>query len=148
MLRNLALTAVALNLAACASSTSLGESGPRLVFYPTEMFKRAGPIQARTEGAACIEKARQAGITPEGVSEELPPAATGAVVGGVAGMVGSLVSGRGMEASIKAAAVGSVAGAAAGTTQSAFIKDQPADVFRAFVRRCMADKGYEVIGWR
>jgi hypothetical protein len=45
------------------------------------------------------------------------------------------------------AAVGAAAGAAAGAVHGAF-HNEPSEVHRNFVRRCLRERGLEVIGWQ
>jgi hypothetical protein len=71
--------------------------------------------------------------------------AEGAAVGGAAGAAGGAVRGRGGVG--EAAAVGAAAGGAAGAVHGAF-HDKPSEIHRNFVRRCLRDRGLEVIGWQ
>lgn len=144
------LTVLVTGMTGCASSgVRLDGSGPHPIFYPTEMFVRSGPLQAKAEADVCIEKARSSGINPEDKSAgSSSPVVSGALMGAVAGSVGSALGGRTLTDVVKATAIGTAAGAAAGGAQAVFIKDPPEEIFRAFVKRCMFDKGYEIIGWK
>jgi uncharacterized protein YcfJ len=65
--------------------------------------------------------------------------AGGAIVGGAVGAVTGSI-GRG-------ALVGGVAGAATGLVRGIYKSSQPSPVYKAFVNRCLRDKGYDPIGW-
>ena len=73
-------------------------------------------------------------------SEVVEGAATGAAVGAVTGAIFGSV-GRG-------AAAGGVSGAVIGLIRGVFgYHNRPSPAHRAFVNRCLAERGYEVVGW-
>ncbi|OFZ18216.1 MAG: hypothetical protein A2Z20_11880 [Bdellovibrionales bacterium RBG_16_40_8] len=120
------LIILSLFLTACASR-------PRL--YPNEKFEQVGAQAAKSDVDACISKA-DAYLENEKAKQVATGAGKGAVMGGV---VGGLFSGglRGM-------ARGAVAGAAVAGTAGAL---SPKQLQRQFVNKCLADKGYQVLGW-
>jgi hypothetical protein len=124
-------------LAACASTQ-------RPVLYPNETLKRIGEQAAQREVDDCIALAERSGAGA-GTSQVVKRGAEGAAVGGAAGAAGGAVRGRGGVG--EAAAVGAAAGAAAGAVHGAF-HDKPSEIHRKFVRRCLSERGLEVIGWQ
>jgi len=58
-----------------------------------------------------------------------------------------LITGRGTEGVIRAGAGGAAVGGSAGAVQGAFRNDRPSSTYRTYVQRCLADKGFDVIGW-
>ena len=111
---------------ACASRPQL---------YPNAKFEQVGAQAAKADVDSCIAKA-DAYLENEKAKQVASGAGKGAVMGGV---VGGLFSGgfRGM-------ARGAVAGAAIGGTAGAL---SPKQLQRQFVNQCLAEKGYQVLGW-
>ncbi|MDI1271711.1 MAG: glycine zipper family protein [Polaromonas sp.] len=132
-------------LPGCASTGSATPSA-RPVLYPNATLQRVGDAQGRAEANACMARAAAAGLTP---SENTHAVARGggAATGGVAAAVGALITGRGTEGVIRAGAGGAAVGGSAGAVQGAFRNDRPSSTYRAYVQRCLADKGFDVIGW-
>lgn len=69
-----------------------------------------------------------------------------ALVVGVASAVGPLITGRGSSV-FRAGATGAALGGSAGVVSGAFHNDRPNSTYRHFVQRCLADKGFDLIGW-
>jgi hypothetical protein len=133
-------------LLGCATSGS-GSSSAKPVFYPNATLNRVGEGKARDEAQACMARAQDAGLTPEESTNAVAHGAgKGAAVGGVAGAVGALVRGRGVERVVQSGAAGAAVGGSAGAVAGAF-KDKPNPTYRRFVQRCLTDKGFDVIGW-
>ena len=42
---------------------------------------------------------------------------------------------------------GAAVGGSAGAVQGAFRNERPSSTYRTYVQRCLADKGFDVIGW-
>lgn len=122
-------------LAACAS--------PKPRFYPNQRYQEVGEAEARKDADACVKEAKEfvkANRTGQLAKRTTWGAATGAAMGAVIGAItgdfrGALESG---------AAAGGVGGAA----QGAYEGTQPDDLVRAYTDRCLAEKGYSVLGWR
>jgi outer membrane lipoprotein SlyB len=133
----LAAAIIALALAGCAAQ--------RPVLYPNAKFKQVGAESARRDVDDCIRQAEQFGAKHGGSDKAVRRGAEGAAIGGVTGAVAGAV-GRGSvgERAVQGAAIG---GAAAGT-QGAIHSDEPGELHRNFVQRCLRDRGYEVIGWQ
>ena len=47
----------------------------------------------------------------------------------------------------RGAIAGAAGGATAGLIRGMFDRNDPAPVYRAYVNRCLAEQGYESIGW-
>ena len=121
---------------ACAS--------PRPVVYPDERFKAAGGEEAaRKDAESCLADAKKylkanpakkvAGRTGWG-------AATGAALGAVVGAFTGDYA--------RAVTEGAAVGGAGGAIHGAYEAGSPDEIQRGFTQRCMAEKGWSVIGWR
>lgn len=122
--------------AACAS--------PRPQFYPNDHYQQVGPDAAKADADACLKDAKAFvkanPLKPIG-EKTAWSAATGAAVGAVVGAItgdfrGALESG---------AAAGGAGGLVGGAAHEAM---NPDDLVRAYADRCLAEKGYSVLGWR
>ena len=120
-------------LAGCAS-------GP--VLYPNAHLQRVGQEQADRDIADCQQQAEayvKSDAAKKIAKDTAIGGAGGAVVGGAVGAVrGSFGSDLG---------VGAAAGAAAGLVSGVVKASEPSPLYKSFVNRCLAGKGYEVIGW-
>ncbi|MBI1735697.1 MAG: cell envelope biogenesis protein OmpA [Candidatus Rokubacteria bacterium] len=75
--------------------------------------------------------------------------ATGAATGAAGGAVHGAVSGRGAGGgAATGAAVGAAAGATAGAVRGAVKNTEPSPIYKEFVNRCLAERGYQVLGWQ
>jgi outer membrane lipoprotein SlyB len=121
-------------LAGCASSP---------VLYPNAYLKKVGQEQAQLDIDDCRRQADayvKSDAAKTIAKDTAIGGAGGAVVGGAMGAVtGSF--GRGV-------GVGAAGGAAAGLITGAIKASQPSPVYKAFVNRCLTNKGYEPIGWQ
>lgn len=134
-------------LAGCAATGAHSPSA-RPVLYPNAALNRVGDAQGRAEVDACMARAVSAGLTPEEKSNAVARGAgVGAATGAVASAVGALITGRGGEGAIRAGAAGAAVGGSAGAVQGSFRGDRPSSTYRNFVQRCLAERGFEVIGW-
>ncbi|HVP28743.1 MAG TPA: glycine zipper family protein [Myxococcota bacterium] len=133
----LACLVLALALAACAAK--------RPVLYPNEHLQEAGQVQADADIDRCTELAEQEGASSSSAATETAErtaggaavgAATGAVVGAIGGNAGT------------GAAMGAAGGGTAGLLSGIFSSHEPDPVHKAFVERCLRDRGYEPIGWK
>lgn len=134
MRKSYALAALLL-AAACAS--------PRPVLYPDDKFKTEGEDAAKAAVDDCMAQAK-AYVKSDAARPVARKTAWGSAVGAAMGAVTGAITGDLGEAVASGAAVGAVGGAAHGAAESA----SPDQVQRAFVQRCLAEKGYTVIGWR
>jgi outer membrane lipoprotein SlyB len=113
-------------LTSCASSPNL---------YPNPKYQQVGKEAAEGDVKACENQADQfvSNHTAEnGAIGAGIGAAGGAVLGAITGSPGT------------GAAVGAVAGGGAGGASSA---SSTTDQKHRFVNRCLAERGYEVVGW-
>ena len=134
-------------LGACASNGP-NSSTARPVLYPNATLNRVGDAQGQQEASACMARAASAGLTPEVRTNEVGRrAGEGAAIGGVASAIGALVTGRGADGLLRAGAAGAAVGGSAGAVSGAFHNDKPNTVYRTYVQRCLADKGFDLIGW-
>jgi hypothetical protein len=124
---------------------------PRPVLYPNATLERVGREAAQRDVDECLELAREdvgggaetrgARVAKRTAARTAQGAATGAAVGAAVG--GSAARG----------AAGGAAGAATHTVVGSLLRPRRDRahvdaVFRAYVERCLGDRGYDVIGWR
>ncbi len=132
--RRLPLLALLL-AAACA--------GPRPVLYPDERLKTAGEATAKADVDECLAAAKVY-LKAHPAKRIARRTGAGAVFGAVMGTVFGAFTGNYARAIGEGAAVG----AAGGAVQGAFEAGSPDEIQRAYTQRCLADKGYSVIGWK
>ena len=136
MRRRLALLAglAAFPLAACAT---------RPIVYPNEKLRESGQVAVQEDTDACLAEA-DAYLEDGRVPETAKRTGEGAVVGGAVGAaVGAVRGSVG-----RGAAAGAAGGAAGGLVHGLFHWRDPDPVEQRYVERCLAERGYEVIGWR
>ena len=71
-------------------------------------------------------------------------AVTGAAIGAASSAAWGLIRGDAGEL----AAAGAAAGMAGGATAGAIESNQMNPAYQTFVQRCLAEQGYEIIGWQ
>jgi hypothetical protein len=123
----------------------LGCAGPEPVLYPNPQLTRVGKSQAENDIAQCRQMADEAGAhrDPDRVTRAAATTGGGALIGGAAGAVGGAITGGpGI-----GAAIGAASGATAGLLSSLFAGPPVSQVHRAFVERCLRERGYEPMGW-
>lgn len=120
-------------------------SAPNPVLYPNARLNDVGQRGANRDIAACKQMAADGGANPapDQVGRAARKTATGGVAGGATGAVGGAVLGN----AGRGAAFGAATGATAGLMGSIFSRPQPSGAYKAFVDRCLREKGYEPIGW-
>src|SRR5699024_4394938 len=91
----------------------------------------------------CMARAEAYGLDYNG-SDIARRTAEGGVVGGAGGAVAGAIYGNWE----RGAVAGVASGATVGLLRGLFAADAPAPVFRNFVGRCLAERGYDVIGWQ
>ncbi|MBI2387587.1 MAG: cell envelope biogenesis protein OmpA [Elusimicrobia bacterium] len=134
MLRRVLFAAV-LALAAC--------SHPRPVVYPDERYKAGGEEAAKADADLCLKEAK-AYLKANPAKRVAGRTARGGVFGAFMGMVFGAFTGNYRRAVAEGAAVG----AAAGLAHGAWEAGSPDEIQRAYTQRCMAEKGWSVIGWK
>ncbi len=130
-----AVLAAALALSACA--------GPKPVLYPDNYYKSVGEEQAEADIADCIDLAEQHGHDSDSGGKVAGSTAVGAGVGAAGGAATGAIFGS----AARGAAGGAVGGAVTGLIGGLFRAAEPSAVNKRFVERCLADRGYDTIGW-
>ena len=137
--RTLLATALAVGLLAGCAAVS-----QRPVLYPNAKFKQVGDSVAQKDIEECAANAERAGASAGG-SQAARGGMQGAAMGAAGSAVGTLIRGGNI---IEGAAAGAAVGGAAGAAGGAFQTGEGSGVYRNFVGRCLAERGYEVIGWK
>lgn len=109
------------------------------VLYPNKTYKDMGKTRASEEIDQCMSDADEFLESPKG-KKILGSAGKGAVLGGAIGAVSGLLSGSLASGLGRGAAIGATAG---GVGESI----SPDQLKRSYVNRCLAEKGYQVMGW-
>jgi len=117
----------------------LSSCASKPVLYPNEKYKSMGKESSNKVVEKCIEMADAFLESPKG-KQILKGAGKGSVIGTVLGGITGLLTGD----LLQSLATGAVAGAATGATSEAI---SPNRLKQAYVNRCLAKNGYEVIGW-
>ncbi len=139
---------LAISLAAIAAVLLTGCATPvaKPAFYPNAHYQRMGPAQANADAQYCAELAQQSEVTAVNKVDAGRSAAAGAAGVGTAGVVGSLLSGHKLDLkNIAAGAAAIGAGGAAATAAGQSVGGS--GLYRQFVQQCLAERGYQVIGW-
>jgi len=117
----------------------------RPVLYPNDHYREVGPEVARRDVDECIAQAEAfgagAGRDREVAGEAAMEAGAGAAVGAAVGAVAGGEAGTG-------AAIGAVGAGVHRLARGVLSRREPGPVLRAFVERCLREKGYETIGWK
>ena len=124
------LIVIVLLVAACASKPQL---------YPNQKLKTVGKEAAKKDIDQCIADADEYLKSSKG-KNIAKGAGVGAAIGGAMGAVGGLFTGNVGRGLLRGGAIGAAGGGAAGALS-------PDQVKHRFVNQCLADKGYQVIGW-
>jgi outer membrane lipoprotein SlyB len=131
------------------TSGLVGCATARPIPYENQKYREVGSSAADRDIADCSELADKAGATPDaGKAEQAAKTAgIGAVGGAAAGAVGGAIGGS--------PGVGAAAGAASGVVWSLFswmfdwmAPSQPNSVHMNYVNVCLAERGYQVAGWK
>ena len=112
-------------------------SKPRL--YPNAKLQKVGKAQSQRDVDFCMERADEFLGSSQG-RKFARGAGFGAIVGGATGAISGIFTGDVIGEATRGAAIGGTAGGTANAMT-------PDEVKRRFVNKCLADKGYEVIGW-
>lgn len=139
---------LAISLTAIAAVLLIGCATPvaKPAFYPNAHYQRMGPAQANADAQYCAELAQQSEVTAVNKVDAGRSAAAGAAGVGTAGVVGSLLSGHKPDLkNIAAGAAAIGAGGAAATAAGQSVGGS--GLYRQFVQQCLAERGYQVIGW-
>ena len=136
----ISMAAAAVLLGGCATPVA------KPAFYPNAHYQRVGPAQANADAQFCAELAQQSDVNAVNKIDAGRAAAAGAAGVGTAGVVGSLLSGhkpdlRNIAAGAAAIGAGGAAATAAGQSVGG------SGLYRQFVQQCLAERGYQIIGW-
>ncbi|MGR8922055.1 MAG: glycine zipper family protein [Gammaproteobacteria bacterium] len=137
MSNRLLLAAFVLLLAACATG--------KPVVYPNAHSRAVGQAQLEADILECGRLAESAGANSsnQAVNRAAKRTVRGGGVGAATGAVGGAIAGN----AGRGAAIGAASGATAGLLHSLLGETTPNSTYRSFVTRCLADRGYEVVGW-
>ena len=117
-------------LASCASKPQL---------YPNQKLKAVGQEAAKKDVNQCIADADTYLKSSKG-KQAAKGAGAGATIGAAMGAVGGMFTGNMGRGLIRGGAIGAAGGGAAGALS-------PDQIKQRYVNQCLADKGYQVIGW-
>ena len=133
------LLVLSILLAGCATPRT------QPVLYPNAAYNMAGAAQADIDIAHCKQRAESFGLSPTHGNQAGKSAAGGALVGAASAAAWTLVKGGNVGEN---AAAGAATGGAAGGVRGALRGDQSNKTYQAFVKKCLSEFGYEVIGWK
>ena len=120
-----------------------GCAHPRPVLYPDEHLKSVGEPAAQADVDQCVADAKVY-LKANPAKKVAGHAVRGGVFGAIMGVVFGAFTGNYARAVSEGAAVGAAGGAVGGAWQAG----SPDEIQRAYAQRCLADKGYSVIGWK
>lgn len=109
------------------------------VLYPNSKLKEVGKTQGQRDIESCLADADEYLESPK-AKKILGSTGKGAVLGGAIGAVTGALTGNFGSGLARGAAIGGTAG---GVGQAI----SPDQLKRSFVNRCLAQKGYQVLGW-
>lgn len=120
-------------------AAALAGCAAKPVLYPNPRF-------SEDDGKSAIEECRgkaDAYVKNQAAKKAAGEAVEGAAIGAAAGAVtGAMFGSVG-----RGAASGGAAGAAVGLVRGLFRARQPSPVKRAYVDRCLRERGFDVLGW-
>ena len=119
-----------------------GCSGPKPVLYPNQHLQQVGANQAEQDIEECQALAEDY-VASGKAGTVAGNTVVGAGVGGATGAVGGAIRGS----AGTGAAVGAAVGATTGLIRGLFQASEPSPTHKAFVNRCLKERGYESIGW-
>lgn len=124
------LVLISFSLASCASRPKL---------YPNETLRAKGKEASEADIDQCLKDAETYLDSSEG-KKIVKSAGFGAAVGGAMGAVAGAFYGDISGGAARGAAIGGAGGAVSGSLT-------PDQLKHRYVNQCLADKGYNVIGW-
>ena len=126
-----------------AAGAAIGCRSYEPVLYPNKKLEQVYQEEVDRDIAFCEANAKEYTENPSRAKRAAGDATEGAVVGGATGAAAGAVLGS----AGRGAGAGAAAGAAGGLARGIFRSREPSPVYRAFVERCLGDRGYDVIGW-
>lgn len=136
-------------VAAVVMAGLVGCATARPILYSNQKYEEVGREAAARDVAECRALADQAGATPGGGTAEQAAknVGVGAAGGAAAGAVGGAIGGS--------PGIGAAAGAASGAVWGLFSSlfcwmspSEPSDAHKNYVNMCLAERGYQVAGWK
>jgi hypothetical protein len=137
--RSASVVAVLLVLGLVACST-------KPILYPNAHLQEVGKDAAKQDIADCRTIAKEAGSS--GGAGKTGTVAGHTAVGAGAGAASGAVGGAIVGAAGTGAAIGAASGAVYGLLGGLFSGSQPDQAYVNIVNRCLAERGYEVAGWK
>lgn len=140
-MRPIVVFLLASGLVSCATASP--------ILYENRKYKEVGRSGAARDVAESKEMANRAGATADAgkAGQAAKIAGVGTAGGAAAGAVGGAIGGS--------PGIGAAAGAASGAVWSLFsamfgwmAPSQPSSVHMSYVNMCLADRGYQVVGWK
>jgi len=114
------------------------------VLYPNPTLERVGVEAAQADVDWCLARAKEA--IPSTEAQEIARDTAGnAGAGAAAGAAAGAISGAGAGTG---AATGAATAATFGFVRRLFQRRGPDPVQQRYAERCLAERGYDVIGWR
>lgn len=121
------------------SLITLASCSSKPVLYPNQKLKTVGKEKSQQDIDACLAEADQF-LESEKGKKMVKSAGSGAFMGAAMGAVSGLIFGDVKKAVTSGAAIGGTAGAAGAVIS-------PDELKQRYVNRCLANKGYDVMGW-
>ena len=118
------------SFASCASRPQL---------YPNAKLKTVGKQAAKKDIDRCMAEAEDYVESSKG-KKIAKGAGAGAAIGAAMGAVGGMFTGNMGGGLVRGGAIGAAGGGVAGALS-------PDEIKKRFVNQCLADKGYQVLGW-
>ncbi|WPU64746.1 hypothetical protein [Peredibacter starrii] len=112
-------------------------SKPQL--YPNQKLKSVGKETAKKDTDQCIADA-DAYLESSKGKQVAKGAGAGAAIGAAMGAVSGVFTGNMGRGAVRGGAIGAAGGGTAGAIK-------PDELKRRYVNQCLAEKGYQVIGW-
>jgi len=136
------IKAIVLAVVALCVTTLVGCASQKPVLYPNSTLNQRGEAAGKQAIDVCTQRAEAAGLDYSKGGTVRRTAESGAVGGAGGAVAGAIYGNVG-----RGAAAGAAGGATAGLIRSMFARNDPAPVYRRYVNRCLAEQGYEPIGW-
>ncbi|WP_419953606.1 glycine zipper family protein [Methylobacterium sp.] len=133
-------------IVALVGVASLLACAPKPVLYPTPHYQAVGKAAADAAVDECLELAKASGV--ESRSGRGQGAARRTAAGAASGAVGGAVGGAIWGNAGRGAASGAAGGAAVGLFSSLFSRPGPSPAYQNFVNRCLAERGFDTMGWQ
>jgi hypothetical protein len=133
-------------VAGILSFATLSCSGSKPILYPNAHLQSVGEDTSKQDIAGCRVIAKEAGASSGSgkTGAVAGHTAVGAGTGAASGAVGGAIAGS----PGTGAAVGAASGAVFGFLGGLFSPSQPDPTYVNIVNRCLAERGYEVAGWK